>query len=276
MIKNYLVFAKWRQKDVEFLNSLKLKRVIEKGYCGILIEDDDTLRTIRNRYSKQNTLLNRISPPEFSITFQGVTFSKKELDAAKCYMLPPFGKPKGFPLPKETYQNELFSFECGNYRVNRKQIGLFRINKPKWSKNQVTFHLDWEWDCIFFKKEFYQEVLAPLGLKYKEVIDNRTKKPLEDTIQLDIPVAQSKLLIENSAYDLYSSEERCGKKQYARQYLDFFPSFEKEFDFNICYTQEEFDGGFKRVVISKEFCKLLVKHKIIKYQTGHLIPMKHI
>lgn len=107
-----------------------------------------------------------------------------------------------------------------------------------------------------------------------EVLDYKTGKPLEDTVQLVIPMAKSKLLIENSDYDIHPLEETAGYKQYAVQTLDFFPSFEKEFDFHICYSQEEFYIGHRKIIISKEFCDLLVKYKIINYDTWNLIPLK--
>jgi len=191
-------------------------------------------------------------------------------------MLTSTGASIGYPQPKDGYRDIVFSSKCGNHRVNRKQVASFRIDKPKWGKKQVNFSLEWEWDCMFFKKEFYEEVLATLGIKYREVLLHSTGEPLEDTVQLDIPIAKSKLLIENSAYEVYSPEQSCGKKQYSQQHLDFFPPFEEEFNFHICYTQEEFYSGFKRIIISKAFCDILVKHKVIKYHSAHIIPMKSI
>ncbi len=274
MIKCYSFFAKWRKKDVEFLNSLDLNKTIKEGYDGFWVEEDDRYKRIIKHYSKKESLLNKVKPKEFKVNHSWCKFSKEDLDNAKYYMLGTTGAPKGYPQPKDTYKKEVFNFEeCNLTKINKVQIAPFRIKKPNWAKNQVNFSLNWEWDFMFFKKDFYQEVLAPLGLKYKEVLQHGTGKPLEDTIQLDIPVAQSKIHLEGSAYDIY--ESRCGKKQYARQYLDFFPPFEKEFDFHICYTQEEFDDGFKRIIITKEFCELLVQHKIIKYVSNHLIPMKN-
>lgn len=275
MIKRYLFSAYWRKKDVEFLKGLELNRQIEEGFYGFNV-NQKTHDIILSHYSKESSLFNKTKPKDFKVSFTGVTFSKEELDSAKYYMLFGTGTPKGYARPKEDYQSVVFSSECGNYRVNRRQITQFRMKKPVWAKKEFNFSLEGEWDFMFFNKEFYQEVLAPLGLKYKEVINHSTGKPLEDTVQLDIQIAKSKLLIDNSAYDIHPVEETCGSKQYAVQYLDFFPLFEKEFDFHICYTQEEFYGGYRRIIISKEFCKLLVKHKVIKYHTGHLIPMKNI
>ncbi len=276
MKKHYSFFAKWRKQDVEFLNSFKLMKTITEGYDGFWVEEGETYEKIFEKFSKKNSLFSKIDqPPEFKVTMVFVRFSKEELNNASYYMLCTSGEPKGYPLPKNDYKNIVLSYEeCDYIRINKKQKASFRIKKPIWKKNQKNFSLELEWDFMFFKKEFYQEVLAPLGLKFIDVIDHSTDKPLEDVIQLDIPIAESKISLENSAYDIY--EPRCGVKQYARQYLDFFPPFKTAFDFHICYTQEEFDGGFKRIIISKEFCDILVKHKIIKYHTGHLIPMKPI
>ena len=142
-------------------------------------------------------------------------------------------------------------------------------------KKQLGFSLEWEFEFIFFKKEFFQEVLAPLGLQSMEVLNYKTGKVLEDTVQLIVLIAKSKLLLENSAYDIHPLTETGGFKQYVLQTLDFFPPFENEFDFHICYSQEELLRGHRKIIISKEFCKLLVKHKIIKYNTWNLTPLKN-
>ena len=264
MIKYYSFFAKWRKKDVEFLNSLGLNKTIKENYDGFWVEEDDRYYKIIEHYSKKDSLFNKTKPQEYKSRHTGCFFSKEEIDSARYCILTRVGDPKGYPQPKDTYQEEVFNFgDCSHTRINKIQVAPFRIKKPRWAKGQVNFSLNWEWDFMFFKKDFYQEVLAPLGLQSKEVLQHSTGQPLEDTIQLDIPVAKSKILIEGSAYDIY--EPRCGKKQYARQTLDFFPPFEKEFNFHICYTQEEFDGGFKMIIASKELCELLIKHKVIKF-----------
>lgn len=275
MIKCFSFFAKWRKKDIDFLNSLGLNKTIKEGHDGFWVEEDDRYGKIIEYYSKKDSIFTKAKPDNYKVYHSGCIFSKEDLDNAKYYILGSTGIPKGYPEPKDTYRREVFSFdECNSIRINKTQIAPFRIERPKWGKNQVNFSLNWEWDFMFFKKDFYQEVLAPLGLKAKEVLDYNTGKPLEDTIQLDISLAESKIFIENSAYDTYDS--RCGKKQYSRKTLDFFPPFEKEFNFHICYTQEEFDGGFKRVIVTKEFSKILLKYKLINYNTYHLIPMQEI
>lgn len=273
MIKRYLFSAYWRKKDIEFLKNLETNRELKEGFCGFNV-DEKTYDTILKHYSKNNTIFNKVRPKDFKVRFTGVEFSNVELDSAKYYVLNATGVPKGYPQPEDGYKNNVFDFEeCDTIRVNKIQVAPFRIKKPKWSKGQVNFSLNWEWDFMFFKKEFYHDVLAPLGLGFREVLNHDNGQPLEDTVQLNIPIAKSKILIENSAYDIY--QPRCGKKQYSRQTLDFFPPFEEEFDFHICYTQEEFDGGFKRIIVSKEFSQILLRNNLINYSGHHIIPMKN-
>lgn len=285
MIRHYSIFAKWRKKDVIFLNTLNLKRKPEMGYFGFSVEEGETYKKILNHYSKKDSFFYKVKPPEFSINFGLVTFSKEELDNAKYYAIssiPPYETPSTrYPQPNkngeyipEVFSGDIYKHYNYYYVSQKKQIAPFKIKKPKWKKNEVCFNLGLEAEYSCFKKEFYQEELAPLGLQAMEVLDYKTGKPLEDTVQLVIPTAKSKLLIGNSAYDILNKEETRGYKQYAVQTLDFFPPFEKEFDFHICYTQEYFGGGIQRIIISKEFCNLLIKHNIIEYSTHQLTPLK--
>ena len=284
MIKHYLLFAKWRPRDVKFLNSLKLERTVEEGYFGISIEEGNKLDEIINRYSKQDSLFSKTKPPEFKLSFQLATFTKEELDNAKYYAIQMIGgesPPSRYPRPNKRREYITQVFEGDFYRYGeyygvyqKKQVTPFRIKKPKWKKNEICFNLGLEYEYTCFKKDFFEEVLAPLGLQAMEVLDYKTGEPLEDTVQLVIPTAKSKLLLENSAYDIHPIEETNGYKQYAVQTFDFFPPFEKEFDFHICYSQEYFYGGFQKIIITKEFCNLLVKHNIIKYKTYQLTPLK--
>lgn len=277
MIKCYSFFAKWRKKDADYLNSLNLNKKIEVGYDGFWVEEDDRYKRIMNYYSKKDSLFSKVKPPEFSTKYAFSKFSKEDLDNAKYYSLSGiYQKNNGYPEPQKSlkYRDIIFKYENEELGANKVQIAPFKVKKPKYGKTQKGFHLEWEFEFVFFKKEFFQEVLKPLGLKSMEVLDKKGNI-LEDTIQLVIPIAKSKILLENSAYDIHPLEETGGYKQYALQTLDFFPPFEKEYDFHICYSQEEQLRGHRKIIISKEFCDLLVKHKIIEYNTWNLTPLKN-
>jgi len=278
MKKLYSIFAEWREKDVKFLNTLKISRKVEKGICVFSIEEGSDYNKILNFYSKRDTLFKKTKPKDFSISQASCIFSKEELNSAKYYALSGiYQGDNGYPEPQKAmaYEKIVLKYDYEQYGVHKTQIAPFSVKKPKWKKGQVSFSLEWEFEFVFFKKEFFQEELAPLGLQSMEVLDYKTGKPLEDTLQLVIPIAESKLLLENSAYDIHPIEERGGHKQYALQTLGFFPPFESEFDFHICYSQEELLRGHRKIIISKEFSNLLVKHKIIKFNTDQLTPLKN-
>ena len=175
MKKNYSFFAKWRKKDVEYLNSLKLNKVIKEGYDGFWVEEGDVYEVIMNKFSKKG-FFSSDTPEGFSVKQSGVTFSKKEIESAKFYNLIGTGSPIAVAQP-DNYREIVFSSECGNYRVNKKQISQFSIEPIKLKKNQKNFTIAGEWDKMFFNKEFYQEALKPLGLKFFEVLDYKTGKP---------------------------------------------------------------------------------------------------
>jgi len=277
MIKHYSFSAYWRKKDIDFLNGLGLDKTIVEGADGFGIEEGKTYEKIVEHYSRKNSIFRKTRPKGFSHTFPVVTFSKEELEGASYFALSFTGNPKTYPQPKNgNYRDVTFKSDNDECNNNRQQIAPFRIAKMKWKKNEVNFALHWEHDFMFFKKDFFIEVLQPLGLKYREVIVHGTGKVSGDTVQLDIPIAKSRLLIENTAYDIHGLEETCGQKQYAVQILGFFPPFKNQFDFLICKAQEDFFGGRKKIIVSKKFCDLLVKHKIIKFNTYNLIPMKKL
>lgn len=286
MKKFYNVFADWRQKDVRFINTLDINKKIELGYDHFGIEEGRDYQILVEYYSKKDPLFGKTKPKEFSIRHATCIFSKEDLDNAKYYAISSislndtpesrFPQPiKNFAFVPEVFNGNIYKIFDEYEIFNKKQKAPFKIKKPKWKKKEVCFDLGICCEYTLFKKEFYQEVLAPLGLQSMKVLNYKTGKPLEDTVQLVIPIAKSKLLLEGSAYDIEDKRETRGYKQYALQTLDFFPPFEKDFDFHICYSQEYFGRGQQRIIISKEFCNLLVKYNIIEYSTNQLTPLKN-
>ncbi|PHN99303.1 hypothetical protein CSC82_34715, partial [Rhodobacteraceae bacterium 4F10] len=233
MKKVYYVFAVWRKKDVKFINNLNTSNKIEIGADSFSIQEGEDYDKFTEYYSKKDTLFYKTKPKEFKIKHATSIFSKEELDEAKYYAvssIPPYESPSSrYPQPnkrreyvRQVFKGDFYMFSEIYHGVNyKKQIAPFQIKKPKWKKNEVCFNLGLEYEYTCFKKGFYQEVLAPLGLQCMEVLDYKTGKPLEDTVQLIIPTAKSKLLLENSSYDIHPLEETNGVKQYALQILDF-------------------------------------------------------
>ncbi|MBQ4821509.1 hypothetical protein [Aquimarina sp. MMG016] len=276
MIKKHHIFAKWRKQDVEYLKNFGIN--IRDNYDSFLIPENEIYFKIIDHFTSKS--LFKKQPPEFSFIHSLSEFSKEELDKADRYILNNIGKPKGYPQPKNGYKEKSYSKLCSKCCTYNSQISLFRIkNEPKWGKNQVHFSLNWIFDETFIKKDFFQEVFAPLGLKSRDVLIHNTGKPAETVLQLVIPEAESDLQLDGSTYDTQKFCPVCGIKKYDQRNLDFMPPFRKDFDFMICKTKESFGEtethqANRKIIISKEFCNLLVKHEIIKYNTYDLLPVR--
>ena len=279
MIKHYYFYGDWRKKDLQFFRSLDVKADVE-GSRFIYVPEGAIYEKITQYFSKKDSLFTKTKPKDYCSELMQVSFSKSELDAANYYAMNSMGgeaPPALWPRPdnylETTFMGELYTVGRVTRMNNKIQINPFRIIKPRGNK-KICFNLGLEYEYICFKKSFFLEVLAPLGLQYIEVLNHKTGLPLEDTVQMIIPLAKSTVLLEGSAYDIHNKEETDGFKQYAIQSLDFFPPFAKEVaDFHICYTNENFYGGKRKIIITKSFCNLLVEHNIIKYDYGHLIPL---
>ena len=276
MIKKFLFYATWRKKDVEFFKSLDI--TVEEGCGHFLLEENERYFKVKEYLSRKG-IFNK--PPADLFTIQSPSeFSKEELDASSYYILNNMGYPKGYPQPEVTYKQETYNDGCARCGIDYKQISSFRIkSEPNWTgKTKLNFSLNWIFDETFIKKDFFQEVFEPLGLKSREVIIHKTGKPAETAVQLIIPEAKSKLELEGSSYDTQSHCPVCGIKKYDQRNLDFMPRFKEDFDFIICKTQEVFGEtnthrARRKIIINKDFCKLLVNKGLIKYNSNDLIPM---
>ncbi len=275
MIRRHSFFAKWRDCDIDFLNSLNLNKTIRETFDGFWIEEGDTYNLIMEHYSKKDGLFKKTKPPKFSTSVTSVIFTKEEIMSSRHSVLT--GNALTYNnnlLVDDGYRDLVYRSKDNDYMKSRIQIAPFRMKKPKWGKNQNHFMIEGEQDRLFLKKDVYQEAFEPLGLGYLKVLDYDTGEPLEDTVQLEIPIAESKLMIEGTLYDEQAYFFKDGTKQYSPQHLDFFPCFENDFDFHICYSQEVFSGGYKKMIISETVRNVLKQLGIIKYESPYLIPMK--
>ena len=279
MIRKYHVFAKWRKRDVLYLTSHDIN--VEEGYHSFLINEGDKFDKIVSFFTRNGFL--KSSPPEFSYTQTPSEFSKEELDDSFNYVLNNLGYPKGYPLPGQDFKkilNTTYASVCIKCGSCRDQIAPFRIkSEPNWTgKTKLNFSLNWIFDETFIRKDIFQEVFEPLGLKSREVIIHKTGKAAETVVQLIIPEAKSKLELEGSSYDTQDPCSLCGIKKYDQRNIDFMPPFKEDFDFIICKTQESFGQtntymASRKIIINKNFCRLLLDKEMIEYDSNNLTPM---
>ncbi|MGD1946555.1 MAG: hypothetical protein ACFB0A_09920 [Croceivirga sp.] len=235
--------------------------------------DKDLFDKIVQYFNGKDGLFKKRKPEGFNASPASVSFNKEEFNSANIYNLRFTGDSLGNPEPFESYPFNTFKIECVECLSGKKQMHNFRMNPKKLKKYQKSFIL-FDYDIIFFERDFYISFLKPLGLSSRDIINHKTGEVLQEVVQLDIPEAKSKLVIQGHEFGESEICDGTGKTQYGMQTLDFFPPFEEEFDFTICKTREEFIGGLKRILISRDFMKLLVEHKIVKYNQYQLTPVK--
>ena len=139
---------------------------------------------------------------------------------------------------------------------------------------------------LFTDHERYKIIHNKWGIGKKEVLIGIKQRVSEDFVQLDIPVSKSKLHFGSSYYgktflldgkggisDQPKACSACGKCLYVNQTLDFFPSFEENFEFDILMTQEWF-GWYRRIVASRPFVDWLAEHRWITFDNNDLVPVR--
>ncbi len=271
---SYYFSAVWRKKDLDFLKSLGLAKNLKTGQGHFTVSNPELCEKIFEYFEKPDGLLKKAKPDKYYSIPASVSFNKEEFNSANIYNLRYTGDSLGNPEPFESYPFNTFNFECVECLSGKKQKHDFRMNPKKLKKYQKSFIL-FDYDIIFFERDFYLSFLKPLGLNHRNIINNKTGEVLQEVVQLDIPEAKSKLVIQGHEFGESEICKGTGKTQYGIQTLDFFPPFEEEFDFTICKTREEFIGGLKRILISRDFMELMVEHKIVKYNQYQLTPVKN-
>ena len=174
----------------------------------------------------------------------------------------------GYPMPdgdngykKTTYDDSEYCKACGIYL---KQKEPFRLKKaPNWSGNKKMFSLNWVFDELFVRKDFYESLFRGIGVKSERVSLYKKETVIEDTVQLVIPETEIALNLEGYSFEVCKD---CGRKRYDLINKDFFPSFKEDVgDIQIFKSKEWFGTGAnarKYIFVSQALRKELLKLKI--------------
>lgn len=187
MRKVYRFVKDWNKKEVDYLNNKGI--IVKTGFCAI-----EFLSTCEN-----DKLLPILKEWGASIN-QYYEFSKKEILAANNYLLG-VKWPNGYPMPDNDFGYLNLTYNLDNYcdicGIGLVQKAPFRIrSEPKW-ENKKLFTLEWVYDEVFVKTDYYQEIFQPKGYGYWPVLKYKTESIIKDTVQLKIPFAKSNLKLDN-------------------------------------------------------------------------------
>lgn len=265
--------ANWRKKDLDFLKNLGLAKNLKTGQGHFTVSNPELCEKIFEYFERPDGFLKKVKPDKYYSIPASVTFEPDEFKSAESYLLGFTGDSAGEPQPFSTYPHNTFAFECSACYSGKKQENNFQVGTIRLKKSQHNFIL-YDYDILFFRRDFFKKYLEPIGLKCRELLSYPSGNILKDFVQLIIPEAESKL--DSQGYEFGKSEkcEECGNVQYGMQILDFFPQFTQQFPYEICKTQEEFGKGMRRIVVSEKFAKFLVEQKIVKYNQYQLTPVR--
>ena len=174
----------------------------------------------------------------------------------------------GYPMPdddngykKTTYDDSDYCNTCG---MGLKQKEPFRLKKaPNWSGHKRMFSLNWVYDELFARKDFYESLFNPIGIQSEKVLLYKKETVIDDTVQLIIPETETSLNLEGYPYEVCKV---CNRKRYNLINKGLFPSFKDDVgDMQIFKSKELFGTGAsarKYIFVSQALRQELIKSKI--------------
>ncbi|MBV6643410.1 MAG: hypothetical protein KI791_22000 [Cyclobacteriaceae bacterium] len=240
----------WNEGQVEYLKNYGLN--IKTGHDVFQMDEDDN-------YFKLKEMLARWGASDWV----GTVFDKNDLKNAEHLNI--LSKwLNDYPQPENNYKETCFDLSnyCSDCGIGKVQKAPLRLKRdPNWGKKQ-TFSLNWILDEIFVRKDYYDEVLKPLGVDSMEVMLHKKDTPSETTVQLKIPVSNSELELLG-----YPMEEctSCRRKKYLPITRGFFPNFMLEEHLSIFKSKEYFGSGGaadNKIIVSNQLYKMFSKDRV--------------
>lgn len=254
MINLHKIFSDWNKKQI--LTLAKYNINVEIGYDSFWLEENDTYRELKPYFDEWGVKETIISK-----------FSEEEEDNAKrLILLSPWAN--GYPMPDGDggYKNTTYddSYYCKTCGMGLKQKEPFRLKKaPNWNGHKRMFSLNWVYDELFTKKDFYEKVFKPIGIKIENVLLYKKETIIGDTAQLIIPETEAVLNLEDYPFDICKD---CNSKRYDLINKGFFPSFKEDIeDMPIFKSKEWFGTGAnarKYIFVSQALRQEFIKSKI--------------
>lgn len=146
----------------------------------------------------------------------------------------------GYPQPEHDYLNKTYDLSdyCTQCGIGAKQNASFRLlGEPAWGDRSIV-QINWVFDEFFVRRDAWEDVLLPLGIQSRPVVDHHSGAVLSSVVQCDVET------ISENTLDLRDHPFRHCPKCERRKYLPYtrgcFPKF-------VSGAQE------KPVVKSKEF-----------------------
>lgn len=250
----YRVYGDWKKSDVAFLASKNIN--VKIGFDRFDIEEGPLYENLKS-FIQDKT--------DGNISY-GTIYDNKEINNASLLVYNATGA-DGYPQPEDdfgyigtTYKKEWYCTVCGTGLI---QQSPFRLKKaPKWG-NKKMFELNWVFDEIFVRKDVYEEIFAPIGIKSYPVLLYKKETEIEDTVQLIITEVETPLDLENQPFEICPV---CNTKKYHPQIKGFFPPFKGAVPALPIFKSKEYFGSgasaHNKIFMTQELRQKMLKHKI--------------
>lgn len=213
-----------------------------------------------------------IEPFNLTHDIIGTKFSNEEILNAEvlCFI---GARPFAYPQPEDPrYLANTYADSCNVCGTFGEQVAEFLIKKEPALKTNSLVSLHWVLGELFCTVELYKEFFQKLGLGIREVKVVKTGKTSKVVIQLQLPVLDSALEIENLAHTVCP---KCNRIKYIPTTTGYFPK-PRNANFLMAGTQEFFGSGHAadhRILLTNSVMKEMLKMKIAKIH--QFVPCKN-
>ncbi|MEM7487234.1 MAG: hypothetical protein AAF348_18655 [Bacteroidota bacterium] len=263
MIKHRWISAKWSKKDAKYLSKKGITINENGGYNLIRLDEQDPIyQELKEKFLKQER-------EDFNDSHVASSFTQEEINGCEYAAFSLIEK--GYPQPKPNSNGFLEATYVDFYRYSRipkkgQQKPFILKGENKWNKKDKAFTFQGIYDALFVRTDFFEEFLAPLGYKHREVLVDTKGNISNNTVQWDLPVSNTRMKLNGTWYDWDHICPESGIKRYSHQLLDFLPSFEEKPIYDVFLSQEYF-GEYGR-----SNRKFIANRKMIRFffETGFL------
>ena len=248
----HTIYCNWDNPKIKIIEKFGI--TVSPGFNSIIIEESEVyfeLSKFFDKWQARDYVVSKFSEEE-------------ENNAKRLILLSPWAN--GYPMPDSdngyqhtTYNNTEYCNICG---MGLRQKEPFRLKKaPNWSGHKRMFSLNWVFDELFVKKDFYESLFKPIGIKSEKVLLYKKETVIEDTVQLIIPETDIALNLEGYSFEVCKN---CNRRRYNLINKGFFPPFKEDVgEIQIFKSKESFGTGasarkyiFVSHALRKEFVKL--------------------
>lgn len=197
-----------RHRILQFNNSPKYELLVaefNRSGCKYKYNENSFLSSIEYTFSEHDTYASELL--KFAalneIIVQSVLHYEEQEILSAEWVIAEVGEFQ-YPQPEDSYIEATYNTQdyCGRCGQGAKQERPFRLKKDFVQSQAKFLGLHWVFDEIFVRPEVRRVFDAHdiSGVKYRDVIHNKTSQPISNVLQLDIPILEEQGLVTENLF----------------------------------------------------------------------------